>query len=336
MYISITRQHMGSTFSQSSADYVNYLEKENEGKEPELQEHFFDQNNDRVSPELVIKEIDGNTAKLKKRDPKFYALTISPSQRELQHISNDPEKLRVYVREAMKDYVKAFNRDVPVTVDQIKYYAKIEYERTYKGFDKAVKENQPYIGKIAKLEHDLVKIRQGQLQGNPKDIQQKIAQLKNNAPHQLNGELIRQGMLKEGAQSHVHIIVSRKDVSNRFSLSPGSSYKASTGTLNGKEVKRGFHRDQFYSDAEKTFDKLFGYNRNYVEQYSSRKLYQKHSKQYFAQLLHLPVNERSLAMKLLGKSGVPMLNIPTNKVQLILQTIKKLKRAIEVSSSIGI
>ncbi len=67
MYISITRQHMDSTFSQSSSDFVDYLEKENEGKRPELHEHFFDQYNDRIPPDKVVREIDGNTAKLKRQ-----------------------------------------------------------------------------------------------------------------------------------------------------------------------------------------------------------------------------------------------------------------------------
>ena len=69
MYISITKQHLDTTFSQSCSDYVAYLEKENEGKLPEHQEHFFDQDNDRIPPEQVIKEIDGNTTKLKKGSP---------------------------------------------------------------------------------------------------------------------------------------------------------------------------------------------------------------------------------------------------------------------------
>ena len=51
MYISITKQHLDATFSQSSSDYVAYLEKENEGKLPEHQEHFFDQYNERIPPE---------------------------------------------------------------------------------------------------------------------------------------------------------------------------------------------------------------------------------------------------------------------------------------------
>ena len=144
MYISITRQHMDSTFSQSASDFVAYLEKENEGKRPELHEQFFDQYNDNIPPEKVVREIDGNTAKLKRREPKFYSLTINPSQRELKSINNDPALLRRYVREIMKDYAASFHRETPVRVDSIKYYAKIEHERTFKGFDR---ENQgkPHI-----------------------------------------------------------------------------------------------------------------------------------------------------------------------------------------------
>lgn len=43
------------------------------------------------------------------------------------------------------------------------------------------------------------------------------------APHQQNGKRIVRGMPKEGSQSHIHIVVSRKDMSNKYSLSPGSN-----------------------------------------------------------------------------------------------------------------
>ena len=341
MYISITKQHLDTTFSQSSSDFVAYLEKENKDKEPELQEHFFDQYNDHVSPKHVVKDIDGNTSKLRKNAPKFYSLTISPSQRELKHIGNDPDKLRQYVREVMKDYANSFYRDTPVSVDSIKYYAKIEYERSYKGFDKEIKENQPFRAQISKLEYDLVKIRTGKLQGNSKAIEKTIEQLKAKVPHRMDGKMIGQGMKKQGFQTHVHIIVSRKDVTNTLSLSPGSSHKASEAILNGNTVKRGFNRDEFFENAEKTFDKLFKYNRNFVESYSAHKMYSKDTYKFFAHLMALPINEKSAAFKIMGKSGmhIPNLNIPTSQVQLALKAFKQLKRTIDVvknASSIGI
>ena len=341
MYISITKQHLDTTFSQSSGDFVAYLEKENRDKEPELQEHFFDQHNDHVSPKHIVKDIDGNTAKLRKDAPKFYSLTINPSQRELKNIGNDPEKLRRYVRDLMKDYASSFYRDAPVSVDSIKYYAKIEYERTYKGFDKEIKENQPFRAKIAKLEHDLVKIRRGELQGNSQAIEKTIEQLKADAPHRINGKMIGQGMKKQGLQTHVHVIVSRRDVTNTLSLSPGSSHKGSEIILNGKPVKRGFNRDEFFGKAEKTFDTLFKYDRNFVESYYAHKMYKKDTYKFYAHLMALPTNEKSAAFKIMGKAGmhVPNLNIPTNQVQLALKAIKQLKRTIDVgkdASSIGI
>lgn len=341
MYITITAQNLDKTFSQSSADLVDYLEKENEGKEPELQEHFFNQNEDRVPQEHVVKEIDGNTAKLKKTEPKFYSMTINPSQRELKHINNDAEKLRQYVRAVMKDYATSFHRDRDVSVKDIKYYAKIEYERTYKGFDKEIRQNQPFKGQIAKLENQIRKVERGEIRGNISAVKKELEDVKSLVPHWLDGKIIEQGMKKPGLQTHIHIVVSRKDVTNQYSLSPGSKYMQSESKLNGKLVKRGFNRNQFFDNAEKKFDTLFKYKRNFVETYEARKNYIRDPYNYFAKLLKLPTNERSAAFKILGKAGVPIprVNIPTNKVQLALKTIKQFKKAMDVarsSSSIGI
>ena len=341
MYISITKQHLNNNFSQSSSDFVDYLEKENEGVLPEMQEPFFNQTMDEIPPEQVVKEIDGNTAKLKKVEPKFYSLTINPSQSELKAINNDPEQLQKYVREVMKDYAASFHRDQPVTVDDIKYFAKIEHERTFKGFDHEIRENQPYRAQIVRLENDIRKVERGELKGNVTAMHKKIAKLQSEIPHKLEGKPIEQGMKKPGFQTHVHIIVSRKDASNRYSLSPGSKYMGSESKLNGKMVKRGFNRDLFYKRAEKTFDTLFNYKRNFVETYEARKSYLKNPHHYFAHLLGLPTNERSAAFKILGKAGVrvPQVNIPKNKVQMALKTIKQFKKAMDLarsSSSIGI
>src|SRR5690606_31820181 len=100
------------------------------------------------------------------------------------------------------------------------------------------------------------------------------------------------GMVKEGHQSHIHVIVSRKDVSNRHSLSPCTQFKANETILNGKAQKQGFHREKFYKAAEAAFDKQFGYKRNFVEHYTSRNLLDKDPKKFFGMLLGLPVTER--------------------------------------------
>ncbi len=342
MYITITAQKLGGQYSQSAGDFVDYLEKENQDLNQENMEHFFNQNSDEISATEVVKEIDGNTAKLKKKEPKFYSITVSPSKYELRQLQNNREDLKQYTRVIMKDYASSFNREIngrSVTVDDIKYYAKIEHQRTFKGTDKQVKENQPFATKILKLKNEVRKVESGEIDGSIKKMKAKISKLEAQAPHQQNGKRIVQGMLKKGNQSHIHIIVSRKDMSNSVSLSPGSKYKASQVMMNGKLVKRGFDRDSFFTKAEQTFDATFKYKRNYAESYKSKKDFIKNPKLYFSTLLGLPANEKAIAFKILGKAGVPIASIPTSKVQLALKTIRYLKRGAEVaikSGSIGI
>ena len=342
MYITITAQKLGGDYSQSSADFVEYLEKENEGLQQEEMEHFFNHYEEEILAKEVVKEIDENTSKLKNKEPKFYSITVSPSKYELRQLQNSQEDLKKYTRAIMRDYASSFNREIDgimVTVDDIKYFAKIEHHRTYKGTDKQVKENQSLATKILNLKNEIRKIKQGQMDGNIKNLESKIASLETQAPHQQNGKRIVQGMQKIGNQSHIHIIVSRKDMSNRVSLSPGSKYKASDVLINGKNVKRGFNRDVFFEKAEKTFDATFDYKRNYAESYKSKKDFIKNPKVYFTTLLGLPTSEKAVAFKILGKSEVLLNSIPTNKVQLALKTIKYLKRGVDValkSGSIGI
>ncbi len=338
MYISITKQHMGDTFNSSVADFVAYLEKENEGRGPDESEPFFDQYNDRVDADTVIKEIDGNTAKLKKRDPKFYSITVNPSARELAAIGNDPEKLKAYVRELMKDYAQSFNRDRTVTVDDIKYFAKIEHKRSYSESDKQVRENQVFTKQIVKLRNDIRKVERGELQGKVKDLEKEIKRLTASIPHWTDGEPVAPGMPKPGPQTHVHIIVSRKDAANKLSLSPGSLYQASQAELNGKMEKRGFDRNAFFERAEKTFDRLSGHERNYVESYAGRKDFRKDRKGFYRKLAALPLNEKKVAFRILREANIhfPYVpKIPTNQVQLAISTFNRLKRGLDIALKSG-
>lgn len=344
MYITITPQKLGANYSPSAADFVDYLEKENQfpGIEND-HEFFFNQKEDDISPELVVKEIDANTSKLKKIEPKFYSITINPSQYELKRLQNSQDALKQYTRELMKDYASCFNREINgrvVSVNDIKYFAKIEHQRAFKGSDFQVKENQPYASKILELKNQVRKIERGEMHGNIKSQEQQILKLEREAPYQQNGQRIVQGMIKEGNQSHIHIIVSRKDVSNSFSLSPGSKYKESEVEMYGKVVKRGFNRDLFFQKAEQTFDKTFQYQRNFVETYQARKDFISSPKLYYSAILSLPASEKALALKMLREAGIPLLPaVPLSKAQLTVKFIKSIQNGISVASrsaSIGI
>lgn len=62
---------------------------------------------------------------------------------------------------------------------------------------------------------------------------------------------------------HCHLIVSRKDQSNKKKLSPLTNHK---NTKNGV-IKGGFDRVNLFQQAEQGFDKLFNYNRQLSESF---------------------------------------------------------------------
>jgi hypothetical protein len=340
MYFTISPQKTGGIFSRSVSDYVSYLEKENLEKTPHQKELFFNQESMDIPPEMVIMEIDGNGAKLKNTEPRFYSITINPSRMELEHLKNNPNFLKTYTQEVMKEYASAFNREIngrSINLRDIKYFAKVEYHRTYKGTDKEVKENAPYIKQIAAIEKDFKRIKSEGLNGNIYSLENKLAQLKKEAPHKVKDRLIVQGMPKPGMQTHVHIIVSRKDASNSYSLSPGSRYKSSEVLLHGKTVKRGFDRNAFYSKAEKKFDQMFKYERNYVESFEARKTLIKNPTAYYSNLSRLSVADKRIAFEILKQSGlsIPHLNLSPGQASFALKQIRKAIGAAIRASSIG-
>lgn len=340
MYLTISPQKLSGNFSQSVKDYVSYLEKENEGKTPEQKELFFNQYKDDLNPDTVIQEIDSNAGKLKKTEPRYYSITINPSKYELKHIQNDPGALKEYTREVMKEYAGSFNREIngrPVNADDIKYFAKIEHQRTFKASDQEIRENAPFLKRIVAVKNEIRKVERGEIDGSVQKLRQELKALTDQAPHKSGGKVITHGMAKEGLQTHVHIIVSRKDASNSYSLSPGSKYRSSEVMMHGKLVKRGFERDEFYGKAEKTFDRMFAYNRNYVESYQARKIFQRDPQKYYSHLNELSLSQKRIAFMILGQAGigVPHLNISPNQVYFAL---KQLRKAIEMgarASSIG-
>ena len=62
---------------------------------------------------------------------------------------------------------------------------------------------------------------------------------------------------------HVHVIVSRKDATNRFKLSPMTNHRGGSSGV----IKRGFDRDSFYRECEKIFDKATGFDRSLEKSY---------------------------------------------------------------------
>ena len=93
---------------------------------------FFNLIEDNIYKSKVIKDIDTNTGQLLKTDAKFYAIHVSPSEKELQAMGNteqeQAEAMKRYIRKVfIPEYAKNFNKGLS-EID-IKFYGKIHFDR---------------------------------------------------------------------------------------------------------------------------------------------------------------------------------------------------------------
>ncbi|MBC3789150.1 DUF5712 family protein [Spirosoma utsteinense] len=144
-HINITASSTGSNAG-SCGQLVEYLEKENNLKAEHKAELWFNQGRDDLRPYEVRQGIDSNTAKLKQHEAKFYLVNISPSQKELAHLGNDPQQLKEYARGVMAEYAANFQKGLGP--DDVKWYGKVEYNRGYKWTDPAVQQGLSQRGEL--------------------------------------------------------------------------------------------------------------------------------------------------------------------------------------------
>jgi len=189
----------------SSRRLANYLEHEDMQRMEQgiCTEGFFNLTDDNIYKSQVIKDIDGNTGQLLKTDAKFYAVHVSPSEKELRTMGTteieQAEAMKRYIREVViPEYAKNFNKGL--SAEDIKFYGKIHFSR-------------------------------------------------DRSDNELN--------------MHCHLIVSRKDQSNKKKLSPLTNHK---NTQKGT-VKGGFDRKNLFQQVEKGFDRLFNYDRQLTESF---------------------------------------------------------------------
>ena len=119
----------------SSRQLANYMEHEDlERMEKGIYtEGCFNLTDDNIDKSKVIKDIDSNIGQLLKTDAKFYAIHVSPSEKELQAMGSteqeQAEAMKRYIREVfIPEYAKNFNKGL--TEADIKFYGKIHFDRS--------------------------------------------------------------------------------------------------------------------------------------------------------------------------------------------------------------
>ena len=95
-------------------------------------EGFFNLTENNIYKSKVIKDIDSNIGQLLKTDAKFYAIHVSPSEKELRAMGNteqeQAEAMKRYIREVfIPEYSKNFNKGLSEA--DIKFYGKIHFDR---------------------------------------------------------------------------------------------------------------------------------------------------------------------------------------------------------------
>ena len=96
------------------------------------------------------------------------------------------------------------------------------------------------------------------------------------------------GSLRPGI--HVHIIVSRKDNTGKYKLSPMTNHRGESSGV----IKSGFNRDSFYRDCERIFDTTFGYQRRISESYDYNNTMTHGSNEERAAMIHASVQEERI------------------------------------------
>jgi hypothetical protein len=134
-----------------SARLGNYLEKELDLLKTPDGKVFFNSEGNFTKDEMV-RSIDANVKGLTADDDKFYSLVLSPSQAELEHIKNNPEKLRAFTADCMENYaqnfiIKAKDGSLKqLSEKDLVWFANIEYDRTFKGDANEVKSGEKKQG----------------------------------------------------------------------------------------------------------------------------------------------------------------------------------------------
>lgn len=290
-YLEKEAQVQGGTTRQFSA----YLDKQNDQVRVEGREYFFNGDGEHFGTEDLVKRIDSNVRGLKRREARYYTFSISPSSEELAHLRRtiadtrqalldagetipetlDDDLMRRYLKDyavqCMDAYARNFGHPEIHNNHDLLWYGMVEKDRYWKSQDPEVRTNARIDREIAHLKKQLENRPDEKLIKRIEALERKyIRESKVRAGG--SDEILRPMMSKTGDNWHIHITVSRRDITNSINLSPNANGRGSKRhVLNGKAVRVGFDREAYKIECEKTFDRLFAHQRLQTESYEASK-----------------------------------------------------------------
>ena len=278
MPISKPHSSFASNNKGSCIQLAKYLEKENteidkmindtgfSGHRDLLQtmkQGFFNQKDVNIGFIEVVDSIDSNISKLGKKDAKFFAPTISFSKKEQQ---------RVIMKLTGKESIDSI---FDLTPDEFSLYnaALIDYAR--KAMDNyAANFNRQHKG--LNNGTDLLYFGRVEHFRKYKGIDKEVK----------NGSF-NSGDFKAGLQSHIHIIVSRKDTAQKMKLDPTVKERETKRKIGNNAYTIGFNRKNWIQRNEKFFDKIFEYSRPNSEKFEFQNIAKNGSPNEIHQFLKL-------------------------------------------------
>lgn len=240
-----SRKGGGKTDNKGSSQLLfEYLEKENEHKHPADQVPFFNHTNNIVSQQDGQQAIDRNVKNLGVKDSKFFMLTINPSSDELSHlIEQKTGKAGIH------------NFDALNRADQEKVFAAL------RSYTRSVMDiyAQNFNRENVRSGSDLVYFAKIETQRTWHFWEEEVKQ----------GRAVT-GEKKPGLNLHVHVVVSRNDITQTTKLSPHSRSRGGKQKFQGKDVEQGFNHEKFKQLCGASFCSSFNYIPKEKDTYTPR------------------------------------------------------------------
>lgn len=260
MPISKPHSSLGSKNSGSCYNLARYLEKENRELENILNKNnslkdianysnrkqdFFNHTKSDISIIEVVDSIDNNIKKLCKKDSKFFAPTINFSQEEQEHI------ISLITEEEVKTVWELNQKQFELYNELLRGYilrVMNNYALNFNRKDKGLLSGDDLLY-FAKIEH--------------------FRKFKGTDTKTKSGEF-KSGDYKPGLNSHVHILVSRKDKTQRLKLTPTTKERSTQRKIGNNDYQVGFDRKKWTDLNEKSFDAYFKYDRPELEKFENQ------------------------------------------------------------------